>query len=255
MSNKFSRRPHSTSWQPVKRWYSRLTSGKGHYFHQHLITPGVIPLLHLSNTSKVLDLGCGSGVLARSLPAEVNYTGVDVSAGLIEEARKQDHNPKHQYLVRDVTRPISLTGFTHAVFVLSLQNMKDQAKAIATAAQSLAPVGILVIVLNHPCFRIPRQSSWEIDPKNKLEYRRLNRYLTPLEVPINAHPGHSRSAITWSFHHPLSDYFKYLNQAGFKVELLEEWTSDKKSAGPHAKMENRSRKEFPLFLAIKAVKS
>lgn len=254
MKPKFPRRPNSTSWQPVKRWYSRLTTGKGHYFHQHLITPGVIPLLHLSASSQVIDMGCGSGVLARSLPPEILYTGVDVSPGLIAEAKDQDKNSKHQYLVRDVTKPITLTNYSHAAFILSLQNMKDQAAAIKNAGLALNSGGVLVIVLNHPCFRIPRQSSWEIDPKNKLEYRRLNRYLTPLEVPINAHPGHSRSAITWSFHHPLSDYFKYLNQAGFKVELVEEWASDKTSQGPKAKMENRSRKEFPLFLAIKAIK-
>jgi len=36
---------------------------------------------------------------------------------------------------------------------------------------------------------------------------------------------------------------------------MEEWISDKKSTGAKARMENRSREEFPLFLALLAQKS
>jgi hypothetical protein len=35
---------------------------------------------------------------------------------------------------------------------------------------------------------------------------------------------------------------------------MEEWTSDKVSVGKAAKGENRARAEFPLFMAIRAVK-
>jgi len=38
------------------------------------------------------------------------------------------------------------------------------------------------------------------------------------------------------------------------IANLEEWTSDKVSFGKSARSENRARREFPLFLAIKAVK-
>jgi hypothetical protein len=45
-----------------------------------------------------------------------------------------------------------------------------------------------------------------------------------------------------------------LKDAGFAIDVIEEWTSDKESEGRAARMENRSRSEFPLFLAIKAFK-
>jgi hypothetical protein len=35
---------------------------------------------------------------------------------------------------------------------------------------------------------------------------------------------------------------------------MEEWCSDKKSEGAAARMEDRARKEFPLFLTILASK-
>ena len=44
-----------------------------------------------------------------------------------------------------------------------------------------------------------------------------------------------------------------LSNAGFAVDGLEEWISNKKSRpGKRAKAENRSRKEIPLFLALRA---
>lgn len=244
-----------TSWQSAGCWYSQLSGDSGHYFHRRLIIPGVLRLLHFNSFSKLLDLGCGNGVLARSLPAEISYTGIDIAPGLIKDARLRDKNPRHQFIIADVTKPVNLPyDFTHAVFILSLQNISQPAAAIRLAAQALTSQGKLVIVLNHPCFRIPRQSSWGIDEANHLEYRRINRYLSPLEIPLVTHPGQARSAVTWSFHQPLSAYVNWLSQSGLLVDQLEEWTSDKTSRGAHAKRENFSRKEFPLFLTLRAVK-
>jgi hypothetical protein len=45
-----------------------------------------------------------------------------------------------------------------------------------------------------------------------------------------------------------------LRNAGFVITRIEEWTSDKESEGKAAKQENRARAEFPLFMAIQALK-
>jgi hypothetical protein len=69
------------------------------------------------------------------------------------------------------------------------------------------------------------------------------------------HPGQkSRSPITWSFHQPLSTYINGLADKGLVTVKIEEWTSTKESAGAKKKMEDRSRLEIPLFLAIKVQK-
>lgn len=247
---------HNTSWEKEHRWYAASTRDAGHYFHEHVVMPGTKKLLGLKPTSALLDLGCGSGVLGRAIPKDVRYLGLDMSPSLIEDAKNQDRAPSHHYDVADVTKPLPVPkNFTHAALILSLQNMKDPFKAIGNAASHLLPNGIVVIVLNHPCFRIPRQSSWGIDEKNKLQYRRINRYLSPLEIPVTMHPGHKNSTVTWSYHYPLSVYASMLKTNGFLIETLDEWSSDKKSHGSSAKMENRTRAEIPLFLAIKALKN
>jgi ubiquinone/menaquinone biosynthesis C-methylase UbiE len=248
----------STSWQSVSKWYDESVGEKGHYYHQSLIIPRVLKLLGLNSYKDIslLDLACGQGVLARALPEEVSYVGLDLAKDLIRLAR-QHSRPHLQYEVADVTGslPIKKMDFTHATVILALQNIEEPLKVFQNVARHLQSGGRFIIVLNHPCFRIPRQSSWGVDQENKLQYRRINRYMSPLKIPIQAHPSKGeKSANTWSFHHALSDYSRWLQETGFTIDLIEEWCSDKSSEGKMAKMENRSRAEFPLFMAIMAIK-
>ena len=88
-----------------------------------------------------------------------------------------------------------------------------------------------------------------------MQYRRVDRYMSSLTIPIQAHPSQGEKSVnTWTYHHNLSDYTKMLKEAGFVIESLDEWCSDKQSTGGKAKMENRSREEIPMFLAIIAKK-
>ena len=247
----------NTSWQPVSKWYTKTVGESGNYYHQHVVIPAVLRLLNLSENSSLLDLACGQGVLERQIPPSVYYQGIDISPSLIQYAKAQIHNPNHHVVVGNVTRPLPIakTGFTHAAIVLALQNIEEPEPILKQVAERLAPNGTLVLMLNHPAFRIPRQSSWGIDEKNKLQFRRVDHYLTPLKIPITAEPSKGqRSAIVWSYHQPMSAYRAFLQKAGFVIEIIEELGSDKVSVGKAAKMENRSRVEFPLFMAIKARK-
>lgn len=253
----FKAKSKTTSWSPVAKWYGGIVGDTGHYFHEHVILPRIKSLLDPKGGESVLDVGCGQGVYARSLSHNVNYVGVDISKELIEEAKKLTKNIKQVYYVADATKglPVPAASFDHAVSILALQNMREAKLAIKHVGESLKNGGDFILVLNHPSFRIPRQSSWGKDESNKLEYRRINRYLSPLEIPINAHPGLADSPMTWTYHEPIGYYVAALKSAGMMISDLEEWTSDKVSVGKAAKAENRSRAEFPLFLAIRAVKS
>lgn len=251
-----------TSWNKVAPWYNKLTrGGEGHYYHEHIIIPNVLRLLSLrasdeiSQNSNLLDLGCGNGVLAKHLPKEVKYTGTDLAVGLIKSAQREDKNYSHKYIIGDITSPLNLTEkFSHATIILALQNVNDPKAVFENASSSLMENGKLVIVINHPAFRIPRQSSWGIDAERKIQYRRVDKYMSPMNIPIRMNPSDPQSEETVSYHYPLSDYSKMLKNSGFTIDLIEEWTSDKESVGRAGKMENRSRNEIPLFMAILARK-
>lgn len=243
---------NSSSWEDSNEWYDRIVGKQGHYFHEKIILPHLLKLLSLNSSSRLLDLACGQGILSRHIPKDVSYTGIDLSASLIRAAKQHQILKHHVFLTADVTGPLPLkSSFTHATIILALQNIEHPLATLKNAKAHLEPGGKLVIVLNHPCFRIPRQSSWGVDPAKKLQYRRIDRYFSPLKIPIQTHPGKGEdSAHTFSFHHPLSAYTQWLQEAGFKICQMEEWCSDKKSTGAAASYENRSRKEFPLFLTF-----
>ena len=242
----------STSWHHVEKWYDHIVAKKGHTFHQDLIFPSLQSWSLFQKGNALLDLGCGQGVLARHLPKGVDYLGIDAAMALIKKAKSYSDHP---FKVGDVTTPYFLDGktFTHAIFLLSLQNMARGDLAIKCCASHLKPNGKIILVLNHPCFRIPRQSSWGVDEKKKLQYRRLDSYGSSLEIPIAMHPSEQEnSPQTLSYHHPLSTYIGWLRESHFLITRLEEWYSNKASVGKKAKMEDRARKEFPLFLALEA---
>ncbi|MDD4135644.1 MAG: class I SAM-dependent methyltransferase [Candidatus Shapirobacteria bacterium] len=246
----------NSSWQKVSKWYNKAVGDEGHYYHQHIIMPNLKRLLKLKEKESLLDLACGQGVLERNLDKNIEYMGIDLAGNLIREANEKKINLNHKFLVADASKdlPINKIDFDAGAIVLALQNIKKPFGVIRNFARHLKKGGQLVIVLNHPMFRIPRHSSWGEDLDNKIQYRRIDDYMTPQEIPIVAHPGKKESENTWSFHYPLSAYSEMLFDNGFCIEKIEEWTSDKKSTGSRAKMEDKARNEFPLFMAIIARK-
>ena len=248
-----------TSWESSSSWYDKLVGVEGHYYHREIIIPGILALLkqYSSPNETLLDIGCGQGVLARHLPKQMKYVGVDASSALIQSAKKNSSNKAHQFYLHDFTNALQIPNLqcTHASCVLALQNMPSILPVLQSAQEHLKKNAPLILVLNHPSFRIPRQSSWEVDLKKKLQYRRVDCYMSPLTIPIQTRPSlKAQSETTWSFHYPLSTYSALLKEAGFVIDIIQEWCSNKQSQGKMASMENRARREFPLFMAIVALK-
>ncbi len=202
---------------------------------------------------QVLDLGCGQGVFARALAAHgCNVTGVDAAPSLIKKAMEYPASAPIHFHTRDAAQIKDLGLFDAISAILSLQNMPHLDEVCAACADVLHEGGRMLWVMNHPCFRIPRQTSWGFDEEHNIQFRRLDAYSSRLSVPIVMHPGQADSETTLSFHHSLTALMSFAFRAGFVLDCLEEWHSDKQSEpGPRARAENRARNEFPLFLALR----
>jgi ubiquinone/menaquinone biosynthesis C-methylase UbiE len=247
-------------WEEASRWYASCVGERGHYYHTKVLIPGALRLLGIDEkaTGALLDMGCGSGVFAPHLPRGVAYWGVDASPTLLKIAKKTVRRPETHWIEGDASSPLPMAreGFDWALFLLSLQNMARPQAAIRQAASRLKAGGRILLILNHPCFRIPRQTHWGYDEKTKIQYRRIDAYLSPLSIPIETHPGaRAKGPSTFSYHHSLTDLASFLFQEGFLIDALEEWRSDKESTGARAKSENRARREIPLFLALRGRKN
>jgi ubiquinone/menaquinone biosynthesis C-methylase UbiE len=249
---------NGTSWENSSDWYSKIVGEKGHYYHQNIISPLLLKILKpKTKETLILDIGCGQGILSRIIPKEFKYTGADLSSSLIQKAKALSKNKNQSFIECDCTQkiPVKESSFDYACFILSIQNMKNQKEAIKNGSLALKPDGKLIIIMNHPCFRIPRQSSWRIDDSKKLQSRQIDCYMSHLEIPLQTHPSQKdKSEVLFSYHYPLSSYTNWLYEEGLVIENMMELISDKASTGTKAKMENRARKEIPLFLVIVANK-
>lgn len=242
-----------TAWSgQVGKWYKNLVGIEGSFYHREVVIPGVLRLLNLQGGEKLLEFGCGQGILGRQIKNE--YMGLDLSKELIEEAKRLDKNERHYYWIADVCREVELHKvYDKAAVVLALQNFKKPFGAIKNLAKWIKKEGKMVIVINHPTFRIPRHSDWII--KEGKQWRVESIYMSPKEIEIDSSPFDKKNNDkSFSYHWPISAISEMLLDNGFLIKKIEEWISPKKSEGKMARIEDEARVEFPLFMAIEAIK-
>jgi 23S rRNA-/tRNA-specific pseudouridylate synthase/SAM-dependent methyltransferase len=256
-----------SSWEDVADWYDALLDERRHDHYRELILPGAVRLLDVAPGSRVLDVACGQGALARRLALlGVEVVGVDLAPRLIELAQRRAARLARppRFVVGDARdlAALELGTFDAAACVMALANLDPIDDVIGGCAALLRPGGALVAVLPHPAFRAPRQTSWgwERDARGApRQYRRIDGYLSPAQVRIVSNPGEvarGKPAVeTWTFHRPLQSYVRSLGAHGLWIDRLEEWPSQRSSQpGPRAAEENRARREIPLFLGLRARK-
>ncbi len=250
--------PKTTSWGEAAEWYDKLLDSDDSY-QAKVIRPNLVRLLGDAKNTTVLDLACGQGYFTRLIrEAGAETIGADISKELISFAVKKTGARGIDYHVS----PAHKLGFLKnasidtVVCVLAFQNIDNLPEVMKELSRVLKENGKIILVLNHPAFRIPQASDWGFDEKKALQYRRMDSYMSEKTISIEMHPGKKGSEKTVSFHRPLQYYFKLFSKNGFAVTRLEEWISHKASqAGPRQKAEDKARKEFPMFMCLELKKT
>jgi ubiquinone/menaquinone biosynthesis C-methylase UbiE len=250
-----------TSWGGVAGWYDDMLESSSDSFQSKVIMPNLLRIMEPKAGMSIADIACGQGYFSRAFAANgADTIACDISSELIKlaEAKPPVGPGKLSFKVApaDDLSFMSDRSVEAASIILAIQNIQNLFGAISEASRILKPAGRLIMVINHPAFRIPKASSWVWDDKSSSQFRRVDAYMSDRSIEIDMTPGEgdaSKKKLTTSFHRPLQSYFKALNKAGMAVTRLEEWISHKESQkGPRAKEEDRIRKEIPMFLMIEA---
>ncbi len=245
----------STSWGKVASWYDSLLEKDDDSFQSRVILPNLMRSMNLNKNQVVLDLACGQGFFARVIAASgAKVIASDISSELVNLAKKHSAGTKNiQYYVApaDDIKFCADKSVDSILIILALQNIQNVDEVLKECARVLKEKGSMFLVLNHPAFRAPKVSSWQWDEKEKVQYRRMDEYLSEAKLEIDMHPGQNKSEKTISFHRPLQWYFKMLRKNNLGVVKCEEWVSHRQpTQGPRFAAEDKARKEFPLFLFL-----
>ena len=246
-------------WDPVAAWYDKLVGDNGSDYHRQVILPGTLRLLDPQPGEAVIDVCCGQGVLLKPLldAGVAKVTGLDASPRLIAAAKaRYGAEGRVRLITADACAPGAWADGSQdaATCVMAVHDVADAVALFSNMARALKPGGRVVVVLMHPCFRIPRQSHWGWDAEQKIQYRRLDAYASPRAITITTHPGKASGAQTVFHHRPLGELLSAVGQGGLAVTACEELYSHRRSqaGGPFSKAEHRAAQEFPLFLALTA---
>ncbi len=102
----------------------------------------------LSGKERVLELGCGTGlIMQRLLPSVKRITGVDISPGMLEHARARELDV-HEASVTDL--PFTDESFDLVYSFKVLAHVQDIAKAASEAFRVTAPGGSALLEFYNP---------------------------------------------------------------------------------------------------------
>jgi 2-polyprenyl-3-methyl-5-hydroxy-6-metoxy-1,4-benzoquinol methylase len=208
------------AWDQIAQHrHHQLLSGEDHTFNEILL-PQIIEILDsLGNLSnfKVLDIGCGTGVMTEILSHQVNeIIGIDPSQKSISIA-----NSYIEGCINTRLECVSIEDFAEdhkeefdlAIAHMTLHAIEDIGKAISGVSTILKMNGWFLFSILHPCF-------WHIIKSNMIDNNFKYHIPSPQKNTFQFTDGF-QADVPW-FHRPLSVYCSTLRFNGLSIVDMSE---------------------------------
>jgi len=179
-----------TEVERIKDFYDSIAEEYDNWYQnsvcqvEDLITFLIIE--HHMNGGDTLDAGCGTGLTLDHIPIDPNaYTGIDISAGMVEKARER--HPRYDFQTGNVTDiPFEDNTFHNYISTYSVFNHLDEdqlEQAIQEVMRVLNPDGrfALQVATNNG------KKATQDDPRNQIYFHPINGETLADRFPCETH--------------------------------------------------------------------
>jgi SAM-dependent methyltransferase len=205
------------SWEANAAWWQHgFTDGADPEYEEQILP---LAAAALDGATRVLDVGCGEGQIARRASgARDAVVGVDPAWAQISVARQRGGGPAYAQ-AEGAALPFGSGTFDAVVACLVFEHITAVDAAIAEVARVLRPGGRFLFFLNHPLLQTP-SSGWIddqiLDPPE--QYWRVGPYLVEDETDEEV----ERDVFVPFIHRPLHRYVNALAENGLLIVHMEE---------------------------------
>lgn len=239
----------------IKQWdinaekrYEQIKSGKD-ISYNHILVPTILSLLGDISGKRGIDLGCGPGVLTNLVARnDGNVVGIDFSEKMIDIARRECGRISNVDLIcisaKNYLSKIKPSSQDFLVANMFFNTVPDINEVFNKAFRVLRRSGIFVFSVAHPCF-------WNMYRHifDKCSYDYIDDACSKWKFKISL-DSRGLPEPVYFFHRPLSEYTKYIINAGFCfLDIVEPMPKDRIATLYPRKW------EYPHFLFFKLVKS
>jgi len=202
-------------WETHAQWWQdHFTGGVDPEYEEQ-----ILPLVdeHLAGASRVLDVGCGEGQVARRVAAlGADVVGIDPTAAQLVTAHARGGGVRYARAAAEFL-PLPDGVVDGVVICLTLEHLEPFEPAVHEIARVLAVGGVFCCFLNHPLLQTPG-SGWVDDHILEEQYWRVGPYLPDDVAMEEVAPG-----VRLPFmHRPLSRYINVMADRGLLVERMVE---------------------------------
>jgi ubiquinone/menaquinone biosynthesis C-methylase UbiE len=226
-------------------YHKKRLNPKTSFWNRCIEIPAMTSVLKkLVNGKKVLDMGCGSGLLTKKLNLwKSDVTGLDFSKTMIEIAKSE--NPELKFVLSDAkSTPFDCLYFDIIASSLVIHYFRDLNSIFREVSRILISGGSFVFSFHHPFNEI-----LEIKDRKETHKFILKNYFEPFNYKWDMMKGMKMI----SYHHTFENIIHNLAKNGLFVKKIIE-----PKPGPGTKSIDEISYEFtsrlPSFCIIHAVK-